>query len=260
MSTSQSTPLTPENLESLAQTVQPLIFETGLEEYPYSIKGTVFLVRYQQRPYVVTANHALRPEDTAPICVLPSDTSREIIPLGRVFFVPRSLNSDDSVDVAVIDINLETVLHPDVAMARLVDLEKACGDWESIRPDASFFILGFPAEVQEVKYETGELGTLRVMLNGRYAGRSFGESIHSMKVDDTCGLKSFDGFSGSPVFATVRGESQAAGGSVAPIFCGMVLRGTPQSKTVHFLDRDVILAALEIKRDRDLAEVAAAPR
>ncbi len=57
-------------IDRLASSIQALVFETGVEGVRYSsTQGTVFLVGYEGRSYVLTARHALQPNNPMPICV-----------------------------------------------------------------------------------------------------------------------------------------------------------------------------------------------
>jgi hypothetical protein len=231
-------------IDRLALSVQPLVFETGNAEFPYSTKGTVFLVGYEGKHYVLTARHALNPENPLPICVFPSDTSHRLIPLEDVFFVPRSDVDQDFVDVAVISIQTRDVTHPEVAGAIIIDMARACREWQCCAEDAQFFILGYPEERSFVYYETQEIRTDRVALFGRYGGLSSVPYLHLFRVSDSMSLKTFSGFSGGPVFAWIEKPDQRP----VPVLCGMALRGTPSSSLIHFLDRQVLLDSLAVKR------------
>lgn len=238
-------PISQYAIDRLALSVQPLIFETGVEEAPYSTtRGTVFLVGYEGRPYVLTARHALQPDNLVPICVFPSDTSHQLIPLEDVFYVPQSLEGEDFVDLAVIAIDTKRITHPEVAGARLIDLALSCGEWKSYASEAQFFVIGYPEERSIFNYETQEFRADRMILLGRYGGPSSLPYLHLLSVLDTLSLRTFSGLSGAPVFAWVEQPMQRP----TPVFCGMVLRGTPESGLVHFLDREVLLDAFKVKR------------
>lgn len=237
-------PVPRQTIDRLAVCVQPLVFETGIEEFPYSTRGTVFLVGYEGKPYVLTARHALNPENSGPICVFPSDTSHRLIPLKDVFFVSSSDEAEDFVDLAAIAIDTMRVTHPEVAQARLIDLALACGEWISYAGNAQFFVLGYPEERAIVNYETQELRTDRVALFGRYSGPSTLSHLHLFRVSDSLNLKTFSGFSGAPVFAWIERPEMRP----VIVLCGMALRGTPDSGLIHFLDREVLLDALAVKR------------
>lgn len=150
-------PVPQQSIGLLARSVQPLIFETGVKETPYSSTlGTVFLVGYEGRPYVITARHALQPDNLMPICVFSSDTSHWLIPLEDVFYVPRSLEDEDFVDFAVIAIDRRGIAHREVAVATLVDLALSCGEWKRYANEAQFFVIGYPGERSTLNYETQE--------------------------------------------------------------------------------------------------------
>lgn len=234
-------------IDRLAPSIQPLVFETGVADAPYSSTcGTVFLVGYEGKPYVITARHALQPDNLVPVCIFPSDTSYQLIPLENVFYVPRSLEGDDVADIAVIEIDTKRITHPEVAEARLIDLALCCGEWKSYASDAQFFVLGYPKERSKFNYKIQEFRAARTTLFGQYGGQS-SPPLHLLSVLDSLSLKKFNGLSGAPVFAWVELPKQWP----RPILCGMALRGTTESGLIHFLDRDVLLDALRVKRQHE---------
>lgn len=232
-------------IDRLASSIQPLVFETGVEGVRYSsTRGTVFLVGYEGRSYVLTARHALQPNNPMPICVFSSDVSHQLIPLKDVFYVPQHLEGEDVADFAVIAIDTRRVTHPDVGKAQLIDLALSCGEWKQYAHEAQFFVLGYPEERSHLNYETTEFRADRVVLFGRYEGPSTFDFLHVLSIHNPLSLTTFSGLSGAPVFAWLELPSRRP----IPVFCGMVLRGTPQSGLVYFLDRDVLLDAINQKR------------
>lgn len=193
---------------------------------------------------VFFARHALNPENPVPICVFPSDTSHRLIPLDDVFFIPRTEVDEDFVDVAAISIDTRNATDPEVAQATLIDLALACGEWQSCAEDAHFFILGYPEERSLINDETQEIRTDRVAMFGRYGGASPAQHLHLFRVSDSLALNTFSGFSGGPVVAWIEKPDHRP----APVLCGMALRGTPNSRLIHFPDRQVLLDALAVKR------------
>ena len=179
-----------------------------------------------------------------PICVFPSDTSHQLIPLEDVFCVPQSLQGEDFVDLAVIAVDTRRITHPEVAGAKLIDLALFCGEWKKYASEAQFFVIGYPDERSIFNYETQELRADRMFLLGRYGGPSSLPYLHLLSVLDTLSLKTFSGLSGAPVFAWVELPMQRP----TLVLCGMVLRGTPESGLIHFLDREVLLDAFKVKR------------
>lgn len=194
------------SIDRLALSVQPLVFETGSKEAPYtSTLGTVFLVDYKGKPYVLTARHALKPDPLAPICVFPSDASHRLIPLRDVFFVSESDEGEDFVDLAVIAIDTERIIHPEIAEARLIDLAVACGEWKKYASEAQFFVIGYSGERSILNYEPLEFCPERETLLGGYDGPSpLLPYIHCLRVSNSRSLKSFKGLSGAPVLAWIE--------------------------------------------------------
>ena len=232
-----------EALSRLAASVQPLVFETGLSIAPYSTIGTVFLVGYEDRAFVLAARHSLTPENIFPICVFPSDASRRIIALKNVFFVPTERVDDDFADLAVIEIDMTKISDTEVGAARLVDLSRACGDWLSRTASAELVVIGYPEEHSFVDYENEILTNRRYILHGRYVGPSRSRHLHELEVTDSQSLSTFSGLSGGPVFACFEQPDNHP----EVVLCGMALRGTPTSRRIHFLDRSVLIDALKAK-------------
>lgn len=235
--------MSPEALSRLAASVQPLVFETGIPETPYATAGTTFLVGYEGRAFVLTARHALNPDNLSPVCIFPSDTSQRILPLMDVFFVSKEHVPDDFADIAVIEIDVSKIAHPELAQARLIDFGRACGDWVSFRDRSRFVVLGYPDEHSFVDYDQEALATGRIALFGRYRGTSQLPYLHELEILDAPPLSTFSGFSGAPVFAWTEWPNEPA----QITLCGMALRGSPTSRRIHFLDRSVLLYALKLK-------------
>lgn len=233
----------PEALSRLAASVQPLIFETGIADVPYSTAGTVFLVGYEGRAFVLTARHSLHPENLSPICISPSDFSQRLLPLNDVFFVSKDYVAEDFMDLAVIEIDMTKIIDDECGQASLIDLRLASGDWLATPENSDFAIIGYPEERSLVDYDEETIATERVALQGRYLGPSSLPYLHELEILDTLSLSTFSGLSGSPVFAW----SECPGSPGQITFCGMVLRGTPTSRRIHFLDRSVLLDALKVK-------------
>jgi hypothetical protein len=230
----------------LATSVQPLVFETGVAEVPYSIAGTGFLVGYKGRVFFLTTRHSLRPESVGPLCIFPTDFSQKILPLGNVFFVPQHLCEEDFVDLAVVDVNLTAVNDAEQLQARLIDMDRAVSDWCSSSDTSVFSAIGYPDERSFIDYHKEAIYTERVFLSGRYVGLSSIPYLHELEVSNPLSLTTFSGFSGSPVFC----YSERDNAPTVVSLCGMVLRGTPVSGRIHFLDSSVLLDALELAAGR----------
>ncbi len=235
--------MSPEALTRLAASVQPLVFETGIPDAPYSTAGTTFLVGYEGRAFVLVARHSLRPDNLCSVCIFPSDSSRRLLPLTDVFFVPKDYVAEDFMDFAIMEIDRAKIVDPELGQASLIDLRLASGDWLSLLGDSDFVVIGYPEEHSFVDYDKETIATGRLALHGRYLGPSALPYLHELEILDTLSLSTFSGLSGAPVFAWAERSGLPAKISL----CGMALRGTPTSRRIHFLDRSVLLDALKMK-------------
>jgi hypothetical protein len=233
----------PKVLCQLAASVQPLVFETGNADVPYSTLGTTFLVGYERRAFVLAARHSLRPENPSPVCIFPTDFSQRLLPLKDVFFVSKDDVAEDFMDLAVIEIDMANIADAERRQATLIDLRLASGDWLSVAESSDFAVIGYPKEHSLVDYDQETIVTQRVALQGRYVSSSSIPYLHELEVLDTLSLTTFSGFSGAPVFAWT--ERSDLGAQIS--LCGMALRGSPESRRIHFLDRSMLLDALKVK-------------
>lgn len=239
--------MSPEIIASVSGAVQPLVFETGFGEAPYSIFGTVFLVGFRGRAFVVTARHnlTLSGKGSNPLCIFPNDTSQRILPLQDVFFMPMDDVSEDFADFAIIEIDRNR-LDDETSEAILIDCAKASGDWYEYALLSRYFVLGYPSDYSFIDYERNVVAHGRIALVGKYVESSEPRYLHELDIDDSKGLSTFSGFSGGPVFSWI--EKEPGRGEIA--WCGMVVRGTPNSRRMHFVDREVLLSALKVKCQR----------
>lgn len=233
-------------IERLSASVQPLVFETGSPDFPYSTAGTTFLVGFNGRAFVLTTRHGLRPDDLGPVCIFPTDESREVLPLKDVYFVAKEDVGDDFGDVAVMSLEASAPLTRETASARIIALSPAAVDWREHSHDAEFLVLGFPADYSFVDYDMAELHNERIAIIGRYVGLSTGDFVHELEFEKSnVALTTYGGFSGSPVFAVFEWESETV-----VILCGMVIRGTSSSGRMHFVDRAVLINFIEASVSR----------
>jgi hypothetical protein len=103
-----------------------------------------------------------------------------------------------------------------------------------------------PSEQSKIDYVAEEILTIRATLFGSYGGMSKLSHLRILRIENAHDFKSFDGFSGSPIFMwrTFKGKLPT------PILCGMALRGTSSSKLIHFLPISIIIDAIKIKRKK----------
>jgi hypothetical protein len=223
--------------------VQPVLRETQAPDYPYSIGGTVFLAVYKGRAFAITARHVLFP--LTPICLFANDWSQRILPLENVFSVPRENEDNDWADFAIIEMDMRKLMRDhEFSLLQLIDLGKVSGDWLGNLGGSDFFVFGYPLEHSKIQISEESITTARFMLQGNYKGASDHSSgVHTIAISHTNGVTDFNGFSGGPVFSFLPNAIAAR----KVFFCGMAIRGSFRSRLIHFLDREVLIAGIQVK-------------
>ena len=234
--------MSPQAILSCARAVQPLVFETGNPYTPISTAGTGFLVVTAGRGFLITARHLMGLGDLSPLCIFPTATSRRLIPLRNVFFIPKEQFDDDFSDFAIVEIDVKK-LDLETGEGTAINLEIAEADWLAVRDSSSFTVIGYPLEHSEVDYDNELLTNRQFVLHGRYTGSAVFRFLHELQVDDGQGLSDFRGFSGSPVFSW----HEYAPDQARITLCGMAVQGGVKSRCVRFIEWQVIAEAIKQK-------------
>lgn len=227
-------------LDRVSVSVQPLVFETGVDEAPYSARGTVFFVGYKKRAYAIAARHSVWPDNLGPLCLFPKDGSRRILPLKYAKYIPITVLAEDFADLVLLEFDMERISPSKHGVANVINLDLPLPDWHDHRNTAEFVVLGYPEEHSRIDYDAKNITSLRMALRGEYSSPSPTRNVHTIRLLETKGLSSFSGFSGGPVLSWVR----RIGHRPQFTLCGMAIRGTPLSGLMHFIDLSVIKTAL----------------
>ena len=150
-----------------------------------------------------------------------------------VFYMPLDTHGEDHFDIAVVELNLQK-LEGDLGETPILPLDQSERDWMSYREISPFRVLGFPNDHTYVDYDREEVVEGLVTLEANYIGPTESRWIHQLTVPIPPPLSTFSGFSGGPVFAI----SRSLGKPAVPVFAGMALQGSIQSRTVRFVVRE----------------------
>lgn len=227
------------NLETLLSCSRKLLFENDLENFEYSARGTVFLCRFRNRLFAVTAGHVIEGFDASAARVMIHAKRRDFLAYDYVAMPwARHRDDPDYCDLAIFVINESTLDVADFRGCPPVALHDA---QLKLRLDQGRLIFrGFPTDETAINYEESRIRFTAVTIEGRWAGPAPIRRCHKISLSDVSPCESLDGFSGSPVFWV--GDH----GSPPPYaFAGVLIRGTHGSKTAHFIDRAVLLHVLQ---------------
>jgi hypothetical protein len=189
--------------------------------------------------FVVTARHVVRDWPLRGLRIFPSDQATQSLPLVQGYNLITNDYDSDASDLSIIKVDLASVPASDRKSSNLIRVPKVVPDWLQHAASAAYFCFGFPVGPIQNDYSVSSVSTTQYMLTGTYVGPSVGSECYELAVRNPLGLEDFNGMSGSPVFSLASGLRPSA-----PIFAGMLLRGTAKSGRVHFLDFERIFAAL----------------
>ncbi len=237
-------------LDSLRRCARPVIFETDIDEFPYSTAGTAFIVGFRQSVFVLMPQHVIKDWPVEKILIFPSWNSLYTFRYLNWWRVKITPEDQVTSDLLVIKADLGDIPSAERTDIQLLDLNnRENQNWYDDRYDSQFFLCGFPSAGSEgVNYTTLEIRTSQYFMEGVYVDVSPFSCGHMIKVKNPLDLPHFSGLSGSPVFSHRRDNTVGT----PPRFCGMVLRGTASSGYVHFLEVEFLMEALTEIENQDI--------
>ena len=99
-------------LLDIAKCARPVLFENASRDYPYSLGGTAFIVKFKERSFVITARHVLNLPSFEPrqFCIQYRPDSRDFLPLSALYLVHGADEDDtDQYDIAVREVDRDAV-------------------------------------------------------------------------------------------------------------------------------------------------------
>lgn len=228
------------NTTDLADASHAFVNETGIEAFPYYLRGAGFLASYGDIGMLVTAKHALTGIDPASVLVFPRGSRQAI----RFISITQPMDDESYSDLAFFPFWSEDVANyaPDWTnkAVPLTPIIVARGR-KAFLPDTRLRIAACPQERREIPPDTTTIATTIVGLELSYEGPDPDRKwIHRTRIIDQAGLASLAGISGAPVYWIEP-----------PLFglCGVVIEAS--NGICHFIDSAVVLSAARVIR-RDL--------
>lgn len=230
----------PVPLNSIFRCARPVLFATGDMDYPISIRGTGFIVRFRKKYFAVTASHVTQGFDLSQVRFQYHPNSSTFIPLIQPFFIhgddPEDTDQYDIVAFSIDDSMLDFSMLKDYPPYELLERYTIT----LFDRKAAYAFQGYPTEQRECQYDEKRVDMKSVLYDAVYEGASTSQLLHTLHVNRANEINNFDGLSGAPVFQinhTDEYMSQQA-------FVGMLLRGTARSGKVEFLERSRIIDVL----------------
>jgi hypothetical protein len=227
-------------IKDLINCSRQMLFENADLDYAYSSRGTGFICRYCDRLFVVTARHVVDGFAPDALRVQVHPNGRDFVPHNaRVTLVPVDANDPDHTDLAIFPLEsalVDDTLFNDYAPYTLVD-----GMVRGIPPgNGQLIFRGFPHDNSFIDYDRLVIHQQPVILEGDRIGNSQMAHCHEIEIRDVSPCTTLDGMSGSPVFWVGEASPQRA-----HLFTGVMLRGTHASRRAHYVEGEVLVAALQ---------------
>ena len=216
------------------------MFENDVKGYEYSARGTVFLCRFHQRLYAVTAGHVVNGFNTDSARVMAHHDDDAFLPhTGLATLRPDDTEDTDHADLAVMPIETTMVDGRQFRDRPPLELRDIPLPTE-LRQQGRLIVRGFPDDEESgIDFEKYRIRLREVTLEGKWVGIAPMRYCHEMKFLDVSSCSTLDGLSGSPV--VWQGE---LAGKATFMFVGVLIRGTRTSKTGYFVDAEVLREAL----------------
>jgi hypothetical protein len=210
------------DIPHILKSTQPLLYETGFEEYPYAYAGSCFPVRWGQRLYIVSAyhcyeNHQVTPENT--LYAIPSDSISFLGYCNTLRGKVQGTSDQKHYDQIALEVSCE--IHDEVTLASVeaIDLSKSENSISLSDPSLSdVWLRGFVFDnpAHEVCYENNKIRQQAYVTNGVVSSRkSTFDHCHMLKVKTPI-PEGFSprGMSGSAVYGKDQNGNLRFGGTV----------------------------------------------
>jgi hypothetical protein len=229
-------------MHAFEETARPVIFEHEDSEYPYWGKGSSFLLANAKHYFWVTAKHVitnLRGTAEA-LRIFPADKSCISLPFNEQYVIKKGGEDDEEYeDIYVLRIDLSEFNATGDSPLTAQDVDTGLVPAEELAVNDELWIIGYPTESNFIDFEARAIKNTRSVIRAIYKGYSVSEHCHTARIETSVSLSSFDGLSGSPVFY-LRAAKVGGQDVQFPMLVGMLLRGTAESKLVHFVSAKVI--------------------
>jgi len=166
-------------------------------EYRYYRRGSSFICQFEERHYIVTAEHVIKDSDNLTRIFMISEKDEEtiLVPDCSLFIKGKDADFKD-VRVFRVATDVENTSWQEDAIP--VTKNTINAGRKKLQSSGELYVSGFPGEGQEIKHNKKELRQERVGRWGKY-DRETADYKHRMRLSPDQGIDDMGGFSGSPV-------------------------------------------------------------
>jgi hypothetical protein len=228
-------------LLAILNCARPVLFANTDPQYPYSIGGSAFVVKFRDRHFAVSAKHVLRAGgfEASQVRVQYRPDSNSFLPLEQVYWLQGEDQDDtDQFDIAIWSMN-EAALDLE-AFGEYLPYNLLGIDSVTLYGGNSHYLFrGYPEMLRTVNFELGEFQLGSISARAMYIGPATSAFTHEIALINDGTLVSAEGLSGAPVFQVNNNED---GLSSTEAFAGVLIRGN--ASRAYFLEHRQIVGAL----------------
>ena len=137
-------------LDSLRKCARPVVFQTDIEEFPYSTTGTAFIVGFRQWVFVLMPQHVVNEWPMEKVLICPSWNSEYMfryLNWWRIEITPEDQATSDLIIIKADLSDIPLAERADTQLLNLNSLENLT--WYDERHSSRFFLCGFPSAGSE---------------------------------------------------------------------------------------------------------------
>jgi hypothetical protein len=202
--------------------------------YPHSLRGSSCAIQMAGGHFIFCTGHQIADYPPDQIAVVPRIADQLTITCSAAHrpTVEGEDPNEDVNDVRALEIRPENYAFEGLSSEFLPLREEHLFPTGHVSPSGVFYALGFPSTRQKVDYDAHpRIQANQVLIKGSYDGTSANSPcIHRITMEADMPFDP-DGMSGGPIYYL--------GGAPGTYFlglAGMIVRGSSQSRTLHFID------------------------
>jgi hypothetical protein len=223
----------PSNVNHVLQRYCKQIFiHTGNDKFPYQFIGSGTAVKIGNRHLLFCTGHQISQFNPDRVAIYVKANNSTITASSLLVPEITNYNSDtDWIDIRALVYNVQNYAIANLS-GEFFPVESECV-WPA-EDTGHFVVFGYPAERQDVDYESPHVTAHVVEVSADYDGASNSPYVHRLKMSRNEVFDS-DGMSGGSVFYIGR-----KAGSFFAGLAGLIIRGSKTSDYIHFIEADFL--------------------
>jgi len=175
---------------------RPVLFENKCDNFPYSLLGSCFGVKYKNQYLIITARHVLDNFKDSEISVPYVFGSDKFLPINYLNHIKYDLDIDDTDKFDIVIMNIDKkLLDSDFDKKSFFEIVECSQEPTSFD---KCIIFGFPQKINQIEYDDKKVKIQRILLEATKIKESQYDYCFSLETDKKY-ENYLNGLSGSPI-------------------------------------------------------------